>query len=287
MKTKGNLSKLIFWRTPHLENIDFLHGLNITHDYPRHLHEEYCIELVLRGTDTNICRGVSYKAFPGSLLLINPEQVHASKSVKAEYKVIKIRPQALSRILSGISGRDSETIYFDKLLIQDPPVFRLLLKLYSKLEQNLSFLEQESELISTIGLLIKRQNKGHTALASSGEERHYVRLIQDYIRSHYAENVSLSELAALTNLSPHYLLRAFHRRIGFPPHEYQTQVRIAHARKLLSSGNVISDTALETGFYDQSHFARNFKRIVGMTPGQYLSESNVVSKSNIVQDLKE
>jgi AraC-like DNA-binding protein len=281
MKIKSNSAKLIFWRAPHLENIDFLHGLNITHDYPRHLHEEYCIELVLRGTETTIYRGASHKAVPGSLLLINPEEVHASKSVRTEYKVIKMRPPAFSRISSEIFGRNTETFYFPKLVIQDPLVFRLLLKLYSNLKQNLSFLEQESELISTIALLIKRQNKDHLTVASPGEERHYIKLIRDYIRSHYAENILLSELSSLTNLSPYYLLRAFHRRVGLPPHEYQTQVRIAHARKLLSGGYPISDTALETGFCDQSHFARNFKRIVGMTPGRYFSESK------IVQDLKE
>jgi AraC-like DNA-binding protein len=40
-----------------------------------------------------------------------------------------------------------------------------------------------------------------------------------------------TQLTSLTNLSPFYLLRVFHNRAGFPPHEYQTQVRIAHARK--------------------------------------------------------
>ena len=277
---KGSSSKLIFWRAPHLKNIDFLHGLNITHDYPRHLHREYCIELVLRGTETTFCRGSSYKAFPGSLLLINPEEVHSTKSVGTEYKVIKISPQALGLITSKVFGRDAVTLYFPKLVIHDPLVFLLLLKLYSKLQQNLSFLEQESELVATIGLLIKRQSKDHLTLAPARKESRHIKLIRDYIGDRYAENISLSELSSLANLSPYYLLRAFHRQVGLPPHEYQTQVRIAHARKFLSEGQAISATALRTGFCDQSHFARNFKRIVGMTPGQYLSESKIVQDPN-------
>lgn len=281
MKMKGNPSKLKFWRAPHLENIDFLHGLNITHYYPRHLHEEYCIQLVLQGTETTIRRSTRYKAFPGSLVLMNPEEVHASESVRSEYKIIRIRPHTFSRISSELFGHDSQTLYFPKLIIQDSLVFPSLLRLYLKLEQNLSSLEQESEFISAIGLLIKRQIKNHLNLAPPREERHYIKLVREHIKSRYAENISLSELSLLTNLSSYYLLRAFHRQVGFPPHEYQTQVRIAHARKLLSGGHAILDTALETGFCDQSHFARNFKRIVGMTPGQYVSESK------IVQDLKE
>jgi len=277
---KGDSPTLIFERVPHLADIDLLYGLNITHDYPRHLHKEYCIELVLRGTETTCCRGASHQALPGSLLLINPEEVHSTRSVGTEYKVIKINPKAFGLITSKIFERGSSTIYFPKLIIHDPLLFRLLLKLYGKLEQNLSFLEQESELISTIGLLIERQKKDCLNLPPARQEPHYIQLVRDYIGDHYDENISLSALSSLTNLSPYYLLRAFHHQVGFPPHEYQTQVRIAHARKLLSGGQTISATALRTGFCDQSHFARNFKRIVGMTPGQYLSESKIVQDLN-------
>jgi AraC-like DNA-binding protein len=70
-------------------------------------------------------------------------------------------------------------------------------------------------------------------------------------------------------LSPFHLLRVFRNRAGFPPHEYQTQVRIAHARRLIRAGVPLSQTAVETGFFDQSHLSRNFKRIVGVTPRQY------------------
>jgi AraC-like DNA-binding protein len=77
-------------------------------------------------------------------------------------------------------------------------------------------------------------------------------------------------------MSPFYLLRVFHNAVGVPPHEYQTQVRIAQARKLIRKGMSISQVALTTGFFDQSHLYRNFKRIVGVTPGQYLSQSKIV-----------
>jgi AraC-like DNA-binding protein len=90
---------------------------------------------------------------------------------------------------------------------------------------------------------------------------------RDYIKSHYAENVSLSELASFADLSRFHLLRLFRNQMGVPPHKYQTQLRITHARKLLRNGHSILKTAFETGFFDQSHFSRNLKRITGGTPG--------------------
>jgi AraC-like DNA-binding protein len=174
-----------------------------------------------------------------------------------------------------LSGRSVAPPYLSRVVVNDPPLFRKLLALYLQLEQNASALEQESEFLSTMGVLLTRQNKEQLALATSGKtkkterEDRYVRLVRDYLKSHYAENVSLSQLTSLTNLSPFYLLRVFHNHAGFPPHEYQTQLRIDHARKLILTGTSLSQAALETGFFDQSHLSRNFKRIVGVTPRQY------------------
>jgi AraC-like DNA-binding protein len=155
-------------------------------------------------------------------------------------------------------------------------MFRLLLSLHLKLEQNTSPLEKESAFLSTIGLLLARQDKHHPTFERIRKEHRYITLVRDYLKSHYAENVRLAELTSIAQISPFYLLRVFHSEVGIPPHEYQTQVRIAQARKLLRKGTSISQAALETGFFDQSHLSRNFRRIVGVTPGQYLSQSKIV-----------
>ena len=155
-------------------------------------------------------------------------------------------------------------------------MFRLLLNLYRKLTESISLLEQESKFILAVEQLLTQQNKNHPVLQTAGREPRSVKTVRDYLKSHYAENISLSELASAANLSRFYLLRVFRNQMGVPPHEYQTQVRITQARKLLRKGHSILDTAFETGFFDQSHFSRNFKRITGRTPGQYLSESNIV-----------
>jgi AraC-like DNA-binding protein len=279
MKIKNKVSQWKFWRVPHLDNLELLSGSNITHFYPPHMHEEYCVLLMLKGTETNTYQGMSYTAFPGDLALLNPEEVHSSESIGAVYRIIRIRPTSLSRLETEIFGRQSGTPYFSKPIIKDTLLFRLLLNLHLKLERQVSPLEQKSEFITSFGRLLARQVKAHPTPKTKGSEPHYVKLVRDYLRSHYTENISLAQLTAITNLSPFYLLRVFHAQVGFPPHEYQTQVRIAQARKLLLEGKSISQAALETGFFDQSHLSRNFKRIVGLTPGQYSSQSNNVQDS--------
>lgn len=280
MKSK-NKGQLRYWRVPHLDNLELLHASSITYEYPRHMHEEYSVGIILRGEEVHTSRGTSHHAPPGDLLIINAEEPHSSRSVRAEYRVIKIRPKVLNQIWSEGFRQNVETPHFRRPVVHDKLVFRSLLNLHLKLEQNGSSLEHESEFVSTIELLLRRQlparqDRNVPMLQPIGREPRYVKLVRDYLKTHFAENVSLAQLTAITNLSPFYLLRVFSNQVGCPPHEFQTQVRIAHARKLIRKGNPISAVALETGFFDQSHFSRNFKRIVGVPPGQYYSQNKIV-----------
>ena len=83
-------------------------------------------------------------------------------------------------------------------------------------------------------------------------------------------DIDLETLASRAGLSKFQALRAFKRRYGLPPHAYQICLRIALARRLLLDGAALADIAARCGFVDQSHLNRHFKRIVGVTPLQYL-----------------
>jgi len=74
-----------------------------------------------------------------------------------------------------------------------------------------------------------------------------------------------------TPVTPHkfHLCRAFRDEIGLPPHAYLVHLRIARALDLLRARLPASRVAAEVGIYDQSQLNRHFKRIVGLTPGQY------------------
>ncbi len=85
----------------------------------------------------------------------------------------------------------------------------------------------------------------------------------------YADNVSMERLAQIANLSPFHLNRVFCSELGMPPHAFQTQVRIIKAKELLHRGWSISRVASVAGFADQSHLTRHFKRLIGVTPGEY------------------
>ncbi|MBO4221863.1 AraC family transcriptional regulator [Bradyrhizobium neotropicale] len=79
----------------------------------------------------------------------------------------------------------------------------------------------------------------------------------------------VGEIAARMGMSREGFSRMFARRAGMPPHAFRLASRLNQARKLLRAGETIAAVAAETGFADQSHLGRWFRRVFGVTPGQY------------------
>lgn len=89
----------------------------------------------------------------------------------------------------------------------------------------------------------------------------------EYIDSHLEQKIGLENLAALAGLSTHHFARAFHQSVGEPPHGYILSRRLDRAERMLRETQLpLSEIALATGFSDQSHLARHFRRRTGMSP---------------------
>lgn len=81
----------------------------------------------------------------------------------------------------------------------------------------------------------------------------------------------LDELAEQIYINKYYLIRKFKEKIGLTPHYFQIQNRIRKSQYLLRQGESIADTAVEMGFYDQSHFDKSFRSITGISPIEYVN----------------
>ncbi|MGA3234945.1 MAG: helix-turn-helix domain-containing protein [Bryobacteraceae bacterium] len=92
--------------------------------------------------------------------------------------------------------------------------------------------------------------------------------ICEYIESHLDQKIGLELLAAMAGHSIHHFVRAFHQSVGMPPHSYLLSRRLERAERMLRETQLpLSEIAAATGFSDQSHLARHFRRRTGMSPG--------------------
>jgi len=95
------------------------------------------------------------------------------------------------------------------------------------------------------------------------------RRVRDYIEGHLDEKMRLDGLAALAGLSTDHFARAFQQSVGVPPHTYLLRRRLEHVEHMLRETHApLSEIALATGFSDQSHLTRHFRRWSGMSPRQ-------------------
>lgn len=102
---------------------------------------------------------------------------------------------------------------------------------------------------------------------------HAVAKSLDHIHTHFHEPVTLPDLATIAGLSISRFAFRFTQEVGLSPHQYLKCVRVHHAIQLLMLGISPSIVAAEVGFFDQSHLCRNFKRVLGTTPGQWVSRT--------------
>jgi transcriptional regulator of acetoin/glycerol metabolism len=110
------------------------------------------------------------------------------------------------------------------------------------------------------------------------------RRVCDYIEGHFDEKIRLDGLAALAGLSTDHFARAFHQSVGVPPHTYLLRRRLEHVEQMLRDTHApLSEIAQATGFSDQSHLARHFRRWAGVTPRQIRwSEGNPSTQGNAI-----
>ena len=91
-----------------------------------------------------------------------------------------------------------------------------------------------------------------------------------YIDAHFAEDISVVDIARESGFSESQFRRVFERVIAKSPIDYITTIRLNAARKLLTTTEKsVAEIAVEVGFFDQSHFIKAFKRERGTTPGRY------------------
>jgi AraC family transcriptional regulator len=104
-----------------------------------------------------------------------------------------------------------------------------------------------------------------------------LRAVVEYIEEHLEAGPSLEQMGAVACLSPYHFARQFKKATGLPPHQYVILRRVERAKQLLQGRGDLSlaEVAACAGFSDQSQFSRHFKRLVGVTPGQFRTPARI------------
>ncbi|MEW5424754.1 AraC family ligand binding domain-containing protein [Amorphus sp. 3PC139-8] len=267
----GPREHVAFWRAPRFDALECLAATFRTHEYAQHTHETYVVGVIERGCETFQVRGVRHFALPGDVCFVNPDEVHDGSPAADGYSYRMTYPtiELMTGLVEDMTGRPAGgTPSFVAPIVHDPELARRFSAAHRRLGAGSDALSQDEALTAVYADALARYAK-ILPRSATGSESAAVQTLVDYLDAHYADDVTLPELARISGLSRTGLIRAFKAETGLTPHAWLTDRRIRAARNGLAAGMSPGEVALACGFYDQSHLNRAFKARVGVTPGAY------------------
>jgi AraC-like DNA-binding protein len=265
--TEGVNEATLSW-APEFGGLELLRASYHSHRFPLHAHETFAIAMHTRGAARTWYRGGTWLLPAGTVAVYAPGEVHSGEPAGDQgwcYRMF-YAPAELMQAVGWRAGYVPANTGTGPVLHDQILCCRLLLA-HRVFEISRSPVRRETALLDALGLLASRLT---TRTRDPLPDAHRaIALVRDYFEAHYAGPVRLSDLALASGLAPVHLVRVFRQATGLTPHAYLDQLRVRHARELLRNGAAPADVALRTGYADQSHLTRHFRRLVGVTPGQY------------------
>jgi AraC-like DNA-binding protein len=260
-----------FWQAQGLAGVELLRARYIEQRFAPHVHEGFVFTVIEHGAQRFRHRGSEHLAPVGSMVLINPDELHTGSKAHEEgwrYRAFYPDNAQVINVLAELGLASGGWPSFNTSVLHDPQLHRIFTALHGLLETGASALQQQTSWRESILLLFQRHGQ-IAAAPQPGHEPQAVKLAKELLLSQLSEPPSLQQLAAAVQLSPFHFARVFRRATGLPPHAWLQQRRLEQARALLKNGCTPLSVAMQLGFADQSHLTRQFKQIYGVGPGAY------------------
>ncbi|ALB45395.1 AraC family ligand binding domain-containing protein [Clostridium beijerinckii] len=244
----------------------------IMQKFPNHFHDYYVIGFIENGKRYLSCKNKQYIIETGDLIVFNPGDIHTCEQIDdrtLDYRCINIKKDVMKKITFEITGKEYLPNFMEFVLFRN--------ELTSSLKElHLMIMEEEKnlkkdELFLFIMEQLIREYSNPVSEINIQEASAEIKTVCDYLENNYMENITLNQLSNLTGLSKYYLLHSFTKQKGISPYNYLQTIRISKAKKMLEQGVAPIDVAFKTGFTDQSHFTNFFKKLIGLTPKQYMN----------------
>lgn len=233
----------------------------VSHNHVRH----YVISVVIQGTALVSLKNKEAVYRKGDVFIVPPYEVHA------------VRQGRDTRLLSMCTG----TAFIEKNDLKTAEeIVQTLLE--DAEAQGIFEAEQREKLFSSMKMVYCLRDRKRREMDAD------IKTLAEKMTGYPEQELPLETLAAELFVSKYYFIRKFKKSVGMTPHQFCIQNRIRKSQGMLDGKRTISEIAVEMGFYDQSHFDRAFRRIVGISPSEYADSKIRMGQGrpdNFLQDL--
>ena len=238
-----------------------------TSAFGRHFHDVFSIGLVEMGVNAFNHRRKRVEAGAGSICIADAGEVHDGGLSGASwaYKNIFLPPELLDKLWKEDGGQRQPN--FNCGIVDETLMCRVMSLLFSTFVNESDQSTRDEAAILAFGTLLRRF--GAESLASERMRKQSVaERAVEMISDMKGTGLSLDDLSRETDVSRYAVIRAVSGATGLTPTGLMLQTRVNHAKRLVRSGTLLADAALDAGFSDQAHFTREMKKRWGITPGK-------------------
>lgn len=245
-----------------------------------HSHDYLEIAFMMSGSGQYRIDGVIYDVSEGDVILINPGTMHQGLVKDVQNPTTEFFVGASDFSFKGLE-KNTMPLPPEGCILHTTGEFRQkLFKLCASMEAENSIRWQgryymmKTCLMQMMLLLLKQQMEPEEIQAGwafeSVNKKYVVEQIVNYFEDHYAEKISLDQIAENMYLSPFYISKIFKSETGDTPIRHLINIRLERARELLLAGfpGSISEVAEQVGYEDAYHFSKLFKKRYGIPPSQ-------------------
>jgi AraC-like DNA-binding protein len=232
-----------------------------------HRHDTYGLGVTMRGVQTFAYRGERRYSLPGRVIVLHPGELHDGGAATDDgllYRMLYMEPQ---RLLEGLGEAGTSLPFIDDPIIEDGALAALLMSALADLDQTLDELFLDDFMVRLGSGLAVHARQLQKPLGSIAWNR--ARAARDYLEAHALRGVGSKELEEVTGLDRFALSRHFRAAFATSPHRFLLMRRLQWAKAMIADGEPLAEVAAATGFADQSHLTRHFKKTFGMAPGAW------------------
>jgi len=234
--------------------------------FPSHFHDSYSIGIIEKGIERLSFDNKEVLAHANSVVIINPYDIHANSYYDNDswkYRTMYVDMAMMKYIQKQLGLHRFNNLWFPREIIDDSCLYKLLLNFHNSAKE-----KKQQALYNALHYLISKyavsnRETDDTPLPSALKDASY------YIQKNYADKLIIDDIAARYGMDKFKFIRLFKKQTGLTPISYLLLERINRAKLLIAANMPIVEVALETGFYDQSHFIHYFKKYIGVAPLTY------------------
>lgn len=246
-----------------LDGIELKSAMFINKNFPSHFHQSWSLAYIEGGSQNVVYDSSDFLVGKNAIQLIPPYSIHknwGNKNNPWTYKALYISDDVIKSVSKKINADYSYLASF--------PYF-------------LTYINREFEISEAS--IFKIVEDLFLGALNDVEHSHFQKNADDsfddilnYLSLNYNRSITLETLQQEFKVNKFKLQKSFKKSVGLTPLEYLTALRIENSKKLFYADVPLVEIALESGFYDQSHFTHCFKKYVGVTPGDYKKSSKIL-----------